>query len=421
MSFKNAYIRSSLRNKKNKCLIISIILLILSLNYLSEIPYAVAITDSFTEDFTSTTYRDAGNTNVTGWGDGQIINPKKNITHVGTCATPDRARDVFISGNYAYIANLYAGLSIINITDPTKPILVTTINTPDSAEHVLVEGDYAYVPSSWGQVFEIYDISDPSNPILAGSYSTTSLFIDDFFISGNYAYLTVGRTSREGLEVVDISDPTNPVYAGMCSSPDLHVSTDVFVTGNYAYVVNFTTLGVFDVSNPTNPSLVSLYPLSTELESIFISGVNAYIAARNDGLLVVNITNPTNPILLGSCITPTAFEVYISSDFAYVVDLTDGLIVIDISNPKNPVIVNSYDTPDSASGVFVDGNYAYIADQLGGLQIYKISDPISPTYAGSFSNPDYAKGVYVEGDYAFIADYDNGLYIANIIILLIQY
>jgi hypothetical protein len=52
-----------------------------------------------------------------------------------------------------------------------------------------------------------------------------------------------------------------------------------------------------------------------------------------------------------------------------VVDYNSGLQVIDISNPKNPSIVGSCDTPNLAIGIYVTDKYAFVADWYSGLQV----------------------------------------------------
>ena len=74
------------------------------------------------------------------------------------------------------------------------------------------------------------DISDPTNPTIAGSADTPS-GTNGVHVSGNYAYVTGG-----GLQVVDISDPTNPKFVGADYTTGAY---GVFVLGNYVYVANW--------------------------------------------------------------------------------------------------------------------------------------------------------------------------------------
>lgn len=42
----------------------------------------------------------------------------------GSCDTPGTAKDIHVSDNYAYVADLDAGLQIIDISDPVNPGIV---------------------------------------------------------------------------------------------------------------------------------------------------------------------------------------------------------------------------------------------------------------------------------------------------------
>lgn len=66
----------------------------------------------------------------------------------------------------------------------------------------------------------------------------------------------------------------------------------------------------------------------------------------------------------------------VAGDHAYVVD--GELLVIDISDPQNPRIVGSVDTPGFAWDVTVVGSLAYAADGSAGLSILPIPTEITP-------------------------------------------
>ena len=56
------------------------------------------------------------------------------------------------------------------------------------------------------------------------------------FVSGNYAFLSVGL---QGMAVIDISEPAAPEAAGFLDIPVPGAFIpDVFVDGGYAYVAN---------------------------------------------------------------------------------------------------------------------------------------------------------------------------------------
>ena len=72
----------------------------------------------------------------------------------------------------------------------------------------------------------------------------------------------------------------------------LTYATDVAITGNYAYAVG-DTLDIVDISNPTNPIVKGRYSLG-RAENIQIIGSYAYIADAVLGLQIIDISNSTN-------------------------------------------------------------------------------------------------------------------------------
>lgn len=90
-----------------------------------------------------------------------------------------------------------------------------------------------------------------------------------------------------------------------------------------------------------------------------------------------------NLIGVGSEDTPgLARRSVIVGTFAYVADGSSGLQVLDLANPTSPVIVGSFNTPGFAYDVAVSGTHAYVADGTGGLQIIDVSDPANPAFVG---------------------------------------
>ncbi|MTJ18715.1 DUF4347 domain-containing protein, partial [Dolichospermum sp. UHCC 0299] len=86
------------------------------------------------------------------------------------------------------------------------------------------------------------------------------------------------------------------------------------------------------------------------------------------------------PTLVGNYDTSgEARGVQVVGNYAYVADRDSGLQIIDISNPTTPTLKGNYNTSGAAEDVQVVGNYAYVADYESGLQIIDISNPTTPT------------------------------------------
>ncbi len=110
-----------------------------------------------------------------------------------------------------------------------------------------------------------------------------------------------------------------------------------------------------------------------------------------------------------------AWDITISDNYAYVCDALDnspgGLVIVDISDPTNPIQIGSYFDSGSPHEVTVRDNIAYVADFTDGLEILNVSDPSNPVEIGSYTIENmYTTSIKVFGDYAYVGDIHHGLF-----------
>ncbi len=96
-----------------------------------------------------------------------------------------------------------------------------------------------------------------------------------------------------------------------------------------------------------------------------------------------------------------------------------GLLVLDVSNPSVPTLLGSYDTPGNASDVTINGTTAYVAAGEAGLVLIDVSESTNPTLLGSYDTPGYAYDVTVDGTIAYVASGYDGLHILRLSFALI--
>ncbi len=240
------------------------------------------------------------------------------------------------------------------------------------------------------------------------------------FVSGNYLYMGINALlGNYYLKIFDVTDPYNPILMGASSNlPDMILG--IFVNENYAYLADEGAgLIIIDVSNPASPTIVGSYNTPNSARDVFVRGNAAYVADSWTGLLIINVSDPAAPTLVGSYDTPCCAEdVFISGDYAYVANDDYGLYVIDVSNPSAPTLTGSVDTPCRAWSLVVSGNYAYVADEsmvcASSLQIINVSNPASPFLAASYPAQDTAEDVFISGNYAYLADWAAGTKILDV-------
>ena len=322
--------------------------------------------------------------------------------------TDGAAQDVYVSGDYAYIADSTQGLAVIDISDPTNPGTSINEDTSGGAYEVHVSGDFAYIADDTSGL-AVIDISDPTNPGTPVYEDTDNAY--GLFVSGDYAYIA---DFFLGLAVIDISDPTNP------GTPIYEDTTGhawgVYVSGNYAYVADGNSgLAVIDISDPTNPSTPYYEDTTGYAYAVFVSGDYAYVADGDSGLAIIDISNPTNPSTpIYEDTSGSTRDIHVCGNYAYLVDYLSGLVVIDISDPTNPSTPEYRDIPSSVFGIYVDGNYAFLGCASNGLAIVDISEPIVPTSPIYEDTNGQALDIHVSGDYAYIADRMEGLAVIDI-------
>jgi hypothetical protein len=191
---------------------------------------------------------------------------------------------------------------------------------------------------------------------------------------------------------------------------------DVWVEGKFAYlVVGFFGLLVLDISDPTEPVQVGSYSTRDYARAITISGGYAYRADRGGGLVILDISDPRRPQEVAAFDTPgSAQEVALNGDYAYVADSQGGLQIVDVSNPRSPRGAGAWPTRGYAEGVYVSGRYAYLATGDAGLEIVDISEPTKPIGVSALDLPGEAHSVWVEGDYAYVASGYRGLQVVDV-------
>lgn len=145
---------------------------------------------------------------------------------------------------------------------------------------------------------------------------------------------------------------------------------------------------------------------------------NLFVYTGNHGapalsFRTLDITEPSKPKEIGHYFydCPTwndeyPMRIFIKESYAYFAKLNEGIDIMDISDPSCPDNVGSYDTPSKAWDTYVSGDYAYIADGKK-LQILDVSNPLHPFYVGSWPSHDYYDNNYIRdvnviGDHAYV-------------------
>ena len=357
--------------------------------------------------------------------------------------------------------SIYAGVTsaksksftIVNITDPSSPSQVTVLDPSvnslfaiTDAEYSVIDGfTYAISISSHNDRVLIINVSNPSLPSLVtyvedgANYTELEDPLDVTIATiGTSIFALVAAFDDNGVQIIDITDPSNPTPASAISFDNdytklngpISITTIAIGTSTFALVSSVWSNGVqiIDITDPYNPAPASavsngvngytelFHPHSIAAVTIGTSTFALAAAISGDGVQIIDITDPYNPIpasaltdgrdgfteLDGSrFVTTIAID---TSMYALVAGFYDnGVQIIDITDPYNPIPASALadgedgytklHNTESIIAVTIDSSaYALVASSggIGGVQIIKLGQEYISAHTSN-QNPKYAK------------------------------
>jgi choice-of-anchor B domain-containing protein len=287
------------------------------------------------------------------------------------------------SSEYALVGTV-TGFSVVDVTNPSNPIELFFIEGSSSTwRDIKTWGKYAYVTTEAEDGLLIVDLSD-----LSGQ---TYVYTQEFFLTSHniyidengYAYIFGADTGNGGAIILDLTiDPMNPTIAGIFDDYYLH---DGMVRGDtlWGSAIYAGVFSVIDVSDKSNPSIMSSYPTSCQFTH------NAWISDDNNYLFT---TDETSGCYIGSYDVSDIYNIqeidlvqewtgdgaygqqeeviphntHVFGDYLVTSYYTSGVTIIDASDPFNLIEVAYYDTSPSSGGSFDGcwGAYPYLPSGL---------------------------------------------------------
>lgn len=212
----------------------------------------------------------------------------------------------------------------------------------------------------------------------------------------------------------------DPVALGQLEFSDLFQDPQGLASvGEFAFV-GAEELGVLviNISDPANPLVVATIDTAGSARALAIESNKLYVADGSAGLSIFDIDDPTNASLLGSLAGIGADDlvgIAIDGSTAYVIDAQTGLRAIDVSDATQPTqIGQDPDVPNAqirAARVKLSGDTAVVSyqrfhpDGVPGVRLLNITNPASPVPVGWVPVPGEPSGIALRDDTLFIADF----------------
>ncbi len=362
------------------------------------------------------------------------ISDPSNPSEVGQLPVSGTLRSLCYADQRVYLASDADGVTIIDVSDPEMPSLAETLNTDGHAYDVAVDAGHAFVAdlgsgfavaahnqeipveltrtlnignngyslaTSENHLFmtggnsgvSIFDISTPSHPTPAGSFGTT---LSNLMVSGTYLY----GFSSTTMNVVDISTPSSPIF--ITSLPGLPYNSKGVIWGTNIIVLANGSLNVIDISDPSQPTMRGSLNIGPDLRDLCVSGNYVYIAHQEPDIIIVDISDPDNPLVAATPSTETSLSLAISGDILYLGSY-DRLTALDISDPFSPAVLGEMITNNRIQEIHISGDRVSILGEYLGLEFIDVSDPSAPvSYFQTTFGAYRWKSLSVFGEYTYV-------------------
>jgi hypothetical protein len=191
---------------------------------------------------------------------------------------------------------------------------------------------------------------------------------------------------------------------------------EVVIDERIAYIADGAEgVRIVNIEEPGEPVPRGRCYTGGDTQSLFVQGHLLYLADDYGGLKIVNTVVKTRPYIEGQHVSAAARDVYVEGGIAFIADTHKGLKLFDVTVPQNPRLIKRIDTRGFSWGVFVEEGIAYVAD-FDSIHVVIVDDPLNSYIAGSAPVPfgGWAKRVVKAGDHAFVAAGSQGLRIFDV-------
>ncbi len=307
-----------------------------------------------------------------------------------------RASCLQLRGEYLFVAEGERGMRVFDVANVSNkgfsqrvvdapfsplghdPILETT----NATCLALPTNQPVYPPRNEGDLMRIDNQEQPFHPI----YNYVAIVDSaEGLILSNVNTFADGDLNNNFLErAVTWND--GDVLAG---------ARHITLGGHFAYIAADQGLVIVDLDEPLAPELIAVVPMSDARASA-LQFRYLFVTDRT-GLRVIDVTDPTVPVLIDDAVIPMqdAQRIYVARTYAYVAAGAQGLAIVDVTRATSPTLVEFFnangvirDTRDGIVGSTNASLFAYLADGAGGIRVLQLTSPESqPNFYGFSPNP----------------------------------
>jgi hypothetical protein len=267
--------------------------------------------------------------------------------------------------------------------------------------------DYAIIGTFMHDWLKVWDITEPTRPVLTDSIRLDARRINDVKIHPNNRLAVVTRegasSRRNGIVLLDLSRPAHPTILSEYTETVTGGVHNVWIRGDvdlvYACHNGTSDLHIIDISDPRNPREVGRWGLdkpAKTLHDVIVQDGYAYLSYWDDGAIMLDVGagthggTPTKPAFVSQFRYPEG-NTHVAWRYGKYLFLGDEIFpddwdasrpieargfihVVDYSDPENPKEVARYEVPEAGThNIWVENDLLYAGYYQAGLRVVDVS------------------------------------------------
>lgn len=191
---------------------------------------------------------------------------------------------------------------------------------------------------------------------------------------------------------------------------------DIIYTTHRGNLSNPTFITGWDISQ-TDPTTKAMKPVQLpalqepgeSYEGIDVEAGVVYVALRDHGMGAYVRDPATNTLSRVGTVSGlgSTWGLRVRDGKVYTTDIEGGLSIVDVSDPTNPSLLGRVDIQGVAKGLTLDNDLAYVAAGDAGLVIVDIADATKPTIIGQAKTRGPAIRTAYSDGYVFVAAWND--------------
>ena len=296
---------------------------------------------------------------------------------------------VAVQDNYAFVGLEKGGVTILDITNPLHPTVVSTFDDPDSyglyyVDDLIPNGDILVIPV--GSVFYIVDIGDITHPSWLSYRHPAAYELKAMALYDRLAY----GLGRDSFEIWDLQDPSSPQLLYSMRDQYHRIFADMH-----------------KIAVARNPADGRIYVYMTGEPLCFHDCVG-------NGLVFMDVTDPSRPQTVYTS-RDTGRTLAAQGEYLYWSEFYGDVVTFQLTNPQEPTTLSRFNLQGfMATDMEIAQNRLYLAlghGDHGKVQVLDVSDKASPATVAFYDDVQHWMSLAYseETGCLFVAELSRGL------------